>query len=105
LLVRSHVSDPGRPVSGIAFDHRPSALCAFVPLAASRGCCRKSTALLELAKQLLGKRDQPLVHIALTLKFSCQANFTRAFREATGQTPAKYLAQRRHDRRRTGGKK
>jgi AraC family transcriptional regulator len=44
--------------------------------------------LPELAKQLLGKGDQPLVHIALTLK--CQANFTRAFREATGQTPAKY---------------
>jgi AraC family transcriptional regulator len=45
---------------------------------------------LELAKQLLGKGDQPLSHIALTLKFSCQANFTRAFREATGQTPAQY---------------
>src|SRR6202045_1847688 len=45
---------------------------------------------LELAKQLLGKGDQPLAHIALTLKFSCQANFTRAFREAAGQTPAQY---------------
>jgi AraC family transcriptional regulator len=45
---------------------------------------------LELAKQLLGKGDQPLVDIALTLQFSCQANFTRAFREATGQTPAQY---------------
>ena len=45
---------------------------------------------LELAKQLLGKGDQPLADIALTLKFSCQANFTRAFREATGQTPAQY---------------
>jgi len=45
---------------------------------------------LELAKQLLGKGDQPLAHIALTLKFSCQANFTRAFREATGRTPAQY---------------
>jgi AraC-like DNA-binding protein len=31
-----------------------------------------------------------LAHIALTLQFSCQANFTRAFREATGQTPAQY---------------
>jgi AraC family transcriptional regulator len=41
---------------------------------------------LELAKQLLGKEDQPLAHTALTLKFSCQANFTRAFR----QTPAQY---------------
>jgi AraC family transcriptional regulator len=45
---------------------------------------------LELAKQLLGKGDQPLTDIALTLKFSCQATFTRAFREATGQTPAQY---------------
>jgi AraC family transcriptional regulator len=45
---------------------------------------------LELAKQLLGKEDQPLAHTALTLKFSCQANFTRAFREATGQTPAQF---------------
>ena len=45
---------------------------------------------LELAKQLLEKGDQPLAHIALTLKFSCQANFTRAFREATGQTPTQY---------------
>jgi AraC family transcriptional regulator len=45
---------------------------------------------LEFAKQLLGKGDQPLVDIALTLKFSCQANFTRAFHEATGQTPAQY---------------
>jgi AraC family transcriptional regulator len=45
---------------------------------------------LELAKQLLGKGDQPLAHIALTVKFSCQANFTRAFREAMGRTPAQY---------------
>jgi AraC family transcriptional regulator len=45
---------------------------------------------LELAKQLLGKGDQPLAHIALTVKFSCQANFTRAFREATGETPAQF---------------
>jgi AraC family transcriptional regulator len=45
---------------------------------------------LDLAKQLLEKGDQPLAQIALTLKFSCQANFTRAFREATGHTPAQY---------------
>jgi AraC family transcriptional regulator len=45
---------------------------------------------LELAKQLLEQGDQPLAHIALTLKFSSQANFTRAFREATAQTPARY---------------
>jgi AraC family transcriptional regulator len=45
---------------------------------------------LEFAKQLLVRGEQPLAQIALTLKFSCQANFTRAFREATGQTPAQY---------------
>jgi AraC-like DNA-binding protein len=38
----------------------------------------------------MGRWDQPLAHVALTLQFSCQANFTRAFREATGQTPAQY---------------
>jgi AraC family transcriptional regulator len=31
-----------------------------------------------------------LAYIARTLQFSCQANFTRAFRKATGQTPARY---------------
>jgi AraC-like DNA-binding protein len=31
-----------------------------------------------------------LAHIALTLKFSSQANFIRAFREATGQPPAQF---------------
>jgi AraC-like DNA-binding protein len=72
------------------FDHRLSALCAFVQFATLRGCCRKSTVLLELAKQLLGKEDQPLAHVALTLQFSCRASFTRAFREATGQTPTQY---------------
>jgi AraC family transcriptional regulator len=45
---------------------------------------------LELAKQLLGKGDQPLAHVALICQFSCQANFTRAFREATGQMPAQF---------------
>ena len=35
-------------------------------------------------------RTEPLIDIALTLRFSCQANFTRAFRQATGQTPAQY---------------
>jgi AraC family transcriptional regulator len=44
---------------------------------------------LERAKALLGS-DQPLVDIALALRFSCQANFTRAFRQATGRTPGQY---------------
>jgi AraC family transcriptional regulator len=45
---------------------------------------------LERAKELLGEKDRALVDIALALKFSCQANFTRAFRQATGLTPAQY---------------
>jgi AraC family transcriptional regulator len=45
---------------------------------------------LERAKGLLMRGDQPLVDIALALNFSCQANFTRAFRQVTGQTPGQY---------------
>src|SRR6202047_4013413 len=40
---------------------------------------------LERAKVLI-RGDQNLVEIALALNFSCQANFTRAFRHVTGQT-------------------
>ncbi len=45
---------------------------------------------LERAKALLMRGDQSLVDIALALNFSCQANFTRAFRQVTGQTPGQY---------------
>ena len=45
---------------------------------------------LERAKGLLMRSDQSLVDIALALNFSCQANFTRAFRQVTGQTPGQY---------------
>jgi AraC family transcriptional regulator len=45
---------------------------------------------LERAKELLAQREQPLADIALRLRFSCQPNFTRAFRQATGLTPAQY---------------
>jgi AraC family transcriptional regulator len=45
---------------------------------------------LERAKDLLSDADRALADIALALRFSCQANFTRAFRQATGQTPAQY---------------
>jgi len=45
---------------------------------------------LERAKAMLIRRDQTLVDIALALNFSCQANFTRAFRQVTGQTPGQY---------------
>jgi hypothetical protein len=40
--------------------------------------------LVPFPEQLFGELKP------LTLKFSCQANFTRAFREATGQTPTQY---------------
>jgi AraC family transcriptional regulator len=45
---------------------------------------------LERAKGLLSDADRTLADIALALRFSCQANFTRAFRQATGQTPTQY---------------
>jgi AraC family transcriptional regulator len=45
---------------------------------------------LERAKDLLSDADRALADIALALRFSCQANFTRAFRQATGRTPAQY---------------
>lgn len=45
---------------------------------------------LKRAKALLAADDRPLVDIALALNFSCQANFTRAFRQATGRTPGQY---------------
>ncbi|WP_426419708.1 helix-turn-helix domain-containing protein [Bradyrhizobium genosp. A] len=45
---------------------------------------------LERAKALLIQSDRSLVDIALSLSFSCQANFTRAFRQVTGQTPGHY---------------
>jgi AraC family transcriptional regulator len=45
---------------------------------------------LERAKALLIRGDQSLVDIALALNFSCQANFTRAFRQATGRTPGQF---------------
>jgi AraC family transcriptional regulator len=45
---------------------------------------------LERAKALLTRGDRPLIDIALALNFSCHANFTRAFRQRTGQTPGQY---------------
>jgi AraC family transcriptional regulator len=45
---------------------------------------------LEHAKKLLIRGNESLVDIALMLDFSCQANFTRSFRQMTGQTPGQY---------------
>jgi AraC family transcriptional regulator len=48
---------------------------------------------LERAKALLTHGDRPLVDIALALGFSGQANFTRAFRQATGHAPGQFRQQ------------
>ena len=53
-----------------------------------------STKRLERAKALLLAGDRSLLDIALGLSFSCQANFTRAFRQATGKTPSQYRQRR-----------
>ena len=45
---------------------------------------------LERAKVLLIEGEVPLVEIALVLRFSSQANFTRAFRQSTGLAPGQY---------------
>ena len=47
---------------------------------------------MERAKALL-VQDRPLGEIALTLNFSSQANFTRAFRREFGITPGQYRDQ------------
>lgn len=45
---------------------------------------------LAHGKALLMRADRSLVDISLALGFSGQANFTRAFRQLTGQTPGEY---------------
>jgi AraC family transcriptional regulator len=48
---------------------------------------------LDRAKALLIRGDVSLVGIALALNFSCQANFTRAFRQVTGKTPRHFRTE------------
>jgi AraC family transcriptional regulator len=48
---------------------------------------------LARAKALLLGGDRSLIDISLALGFSGQANFTRAFRQLTGQAPGKYRRQ------------
>jgi AraC family transcriptional regulator len=45
---------------------------------------------LERAKSLLIQGDRSLLDIALSLNFSSQSNFTRAFRRIVGQTPGQF---------------
>jgi AraC family transcriptional regulator len=44
--------------------------------------------------------DRPLVDIARALSFSSQANFTRAFRQATGMAPGQYRQESLEPRQR-----
>ena len=49
-----------------------------------------SSERLKLARRLLADTDESLVQIALACKFSSQANFTRAFRQAIGVSPGQF---------------
>jgi AraC family transcriptional regulator len=52
-----------------------------------------SSLRLERSKEALARSDKPLAEIALAACFSTQANFTRAFRMATGMTPGDFRRQ------------
>jgi AraC family transcriptional regulator len=45
---------------------------------------------LEIAKEMIATGRASLSEIALDCQFSSQSSFTRAFRRATGTTPAEY---------------
>jgi AraC family transcriptional regulator len=45
---------------------------------------------LEWAKAMITARDTSIVETAFMCRFSSQSSFTRAFRRATGMTPAEY---------------
>ncbi|QXX76572.1 helix-turn-helix domain-containing protein [Methylovirgula sp. HY1] len=47
---------------------------------------------VQFAKMLLAKGEQRLVDIALACGFSSQANFSRAFRQATSMAPGQFRA-------------
>jgi AraC family transcriptional regulator len=49
---------------------------------------------LDRAKQLLAHSNATLVDIALTCRFSGQANFTKAFKRAVGVSPGRYRQAR-----------
>ena len=50
---------------------------------------------IERSKSLLSLSDAPLVEVAMAACFSTQANFTRAFKAATGMTPGDYRRRSR----------
>jgi AraC family transcriptional regulator len=50
---------------------------------------------LDLAKQRLAHGTDSLTELALACRFSSQANFTRAFSQATGVSPGRYRAAAR----------
>ncbi len=45
---------------------------------------------LDLARRLLAETTEPLAQVALTCRFSSQANFTKAFQRAVGVSPGQY---------------
>ena len=49
-----------------------------------------SSERLKLARRLLADTNESLVQVALACKFSSQANFTRAFRQALGVSPGQF---------------
>jgi AraC family transcriptional regulator len=49
---------------------------------------------LEKAMAEIAAGRLPLAEVALNARFSSQASFTRAFRRATGTTPAEYRRRR-----------
>jgi len=66
---------------------------SFTPASGLRHAVIKlhvSAKRLTRAKTLLMQGDRSLVDIALSLSFSSQANFTRAFRQATGHAPGQF---------------
>lgn len=57
--------------------------------------CYVSRMRLDRAMAQMAERKVPLSQIAFDARFSSQSSFTRAFRRATGMTPAEYRRQRR----------
>jgi len=79
------LSPPGLRTGLVDFDQNlPEFLHIHLPV----NHFSSSTSDTETDKSAGG--DRSLVDIALSLSFSSQANFTRAFKQATGQAPGRY---------------
>ena len=89
---------------GLTIDHLASITCLsrFHFARALQSCHRSVSSIVTSVRSVSiarkyywHKKDRSLVDIALALSFSSQANFTRAFRQMTGQTPGQF--RRRSD--------